>query len=71
MDLTTVILKMEWMMIHNDWSEIGSAVLGQYAEDSVQDTKYYYGNGRCAPSDVYSSGWTTPSYAPKLDRATI
>eukprot|EP00959_Pyramimonas_sp_CCMP1952_P021059 444065-Pyramimonas_sp.AAC.1 len=34
MDLTTVILKTERIMIYNDWSNIGSAVLGQYAEDS-------------------------------------
>eukprot|EP00959_Pyramimonas_sp_CCMP1952_P312851 6548727-Pyramimonas_sp.AAC.1 len=24
-NFTTVILKTEWMMIHNDWSKIGSA----------------------------------------------
>eukprot|EP00959_Pyramimonas_sp_CCMP1952_P043742 914213-Pyramimonas_sp.AAC.1 len=71
MDLTTVILKTECIMMRNDWSNIGSAVLGQYAEDSVQDAKYYYGNGLCAPSDVYSNGMTTPSDAPKLDRGKI
>eukprot|EP00959_Pyramimonas_sp_CCMP1952_P054287 1135366-Pyramimonas_sp.AAC.1 len=61
---------MEWMMIHHDLSEIGSAVLGQYAEDSVQETQIYYPNGLCAPSDVYSNGLITPCCAPKLDRTT-
>eukprot|EP00959_Pyramimonas_sp_CCMP1952_P131863 2756883-Pyramimonas_sp.AAC.1 len=38
MDLTTVALRTEWVMMHNDGSTVGSAFLGQYAEDSVQDT---------------------------------
>eukprot|EP00959_Pyramimonas_sp_CCMP1952_P081253 1697631-Pyramimonas_sp.AAC.1 len=57
--------------MHNDWSKVGSAFLGQYAEDSVQDTNYFYKDGLCVPHDVYSNGLTTPRYAPKLDRATI
>eukprot|EP00959_Pyramimonas_sp_CCMP1952_P323381 6766999-Pyramimonas_sp.AAC.1 len=71
MELTTVVLKTEWMMMHNDRSKIDSTVLGQYAEDSVQDTKYFYGDGLCAPHDAYSNVLTTPSCAPKLDRAAI
>eukprot|EP00959_Pyramimonas_sp_CCMP1952_P392866 8232180-Pyramimonas_sp.AAC.1 len=55
-NFTTMILKTEWLMLHNDWSRIGSAALGQYAEDSVQDTRIYYNSGLCAPSDVYSNG---------------
>eukprot|EP00959_Pyramimonas_sp_CCMP1952_P025484 534557-Pyramimonas_sp.AAC.1 len=38
MELATVVLKAEWMVMHNDWSKVGSAFLGQYSEDSVQDT---------------------------------
>eukprot|EP00959_Pyramimonas_sp_CCMP1952_P087077 1822014-Pyramimonas_sp.AAC.1 len=71
MELTTVVLKAEWMMMHNDWSKVGSALLGQCAEDSVQDTSYFYRDGLCAPRDVYNNGLTTPSYAPKLDRAAV
>eukprot|EP00959_Pyramimonas_sp_CCMP1952_P265366 5548973-Pyramimonas_sp.AAC.1 len=71
MELTTVVLKTEWVMMHNDWSKVGSPSLGQYAEDSVQDTKYFYGYGLCAPHGAFSNGLTTPSYAPKLDRAAI
>eukprot|EP00959_Pyramimonas_sp_CCMP1952_P014830 314044-Pyramimonas_sp.AAC.1 len=71
MELTTVVLKAEWMMMHHDWSNVGSAFLGQYAEDSVQDTNYFYRDGLCAPHDVYNNALTTPSYAPKLDRAAV
>eukprot|EP00959_Pyramimonas_sp_CCMP1952_P129713 2712683-Pyramimonas_sp.AAC.1 len=38
MELATVVLKAQWMMMHNDLSNVGSAFLGQYSEDSVQDT---------------------------------
>eukprot|EP00959_Pyramimonas_sp_CCMP1952_P162228 3391967-Pyramimonas_sp.AAC.1 len=71
MELATVLLKAEWMMMHNDWSEVGSAFLGQYSMVSVQDTSQVYKKGLCAPPDVYSHGLSTPSYAPNLDRAAI
>eukprot|EP00959_Pyramimonas_sp_CCMP1952_P019678 415937-Pyramimonas_sp.AAC.1 len=55
MELATVVLKAEWMMVHNDGSKVGSAFLGQYSEDSVQDTHQVYKEGLCAPPDVYSN----------------
>eukprot|EP00959_Pyramimonas_sp_CCMP1952_P053709 1123625-Pyramimonas_sp.AAC.1 len=71
MELATVVLKAEWMTMHSDWSKVGSAFPEQYSEDSVQDTNQVYKDGLCAPQDVYNNGLTTPSYAPKLDRAAI
>eukprot|EP00959_Pyramimonas_sp_CCMP1952_P442758 9268949-Pyramimonas_sp.AAC.1 len=55
MELATVALKAEWMMMQNDWSKVGSAFLGQYSEDSVQDTNQVYKEGLRAPPDVYSN----------------
>eukprot|EP00959_Pyramimonas_sp_CCMP1952_P166403 3477961-Pyramimonas_sp.AAC.1 len=52
MELATAVL--EWMMMHNDWSKVGSALFGQYSMDTVQDTSQLYKEGLCAPPDVYS-----------------
>eukprot|EP00959_Pyramimonas_sp_CCMP1952_P016606 352151-Pyramimonas_sp.AAC.1 len=71
MEIATVVLKAEWMMMRNDWSKVGSAFLEQYSEDSVQDTNQVCKDRLCAPHDVHNNGLTTPSYAPKLDRAAI
>eukprot|EP00959_Pyramimonas_sp_CCMP1952_P386190 8093850-Pyramimonas_sp.AAC.1 len=71
MELATVVWKAEWMMMRNDWSKVGSAFLGQYSEESVQATNQVSKEKLCAPPDVYSSGLSTPSYAPNLDRAAI
>eukprot|EP00959_Pyramimonas_sp_CCMP1952_P336010 7035688-Pyramimonas_sp.AAC.1 len=71
MELATVVLKAEWIMMHNDWSKVGSALLGQYSLDTVQDTSQLYKESLCAPPDIYSNDLPTPSYAPNLDRATI
>eukprot|EP00959_Pyramimonas_sp_CCMP1952_P177573 3712035-Pyramimonas_sp.AAC.1 len=33
-DLATQVLGVEWMMLHNDWSKVGSAMLGQWSQDT-------------------------------------
>eukprot|EP00959_Pyramimonas_sp_CCMP1952_P238151 4976899-Pyramimonas_sp.AAC.1 len=34
MDLATHMLDAEWRILHNDWSEVGCAMLGQWSEDT-------------------------------------
>eukprot|EP00959_Pyramimonas_sp_CCMP1952_P047440 989993-Pyramimonas_sp.AAC.1 len=36
--LATQVLEAEWMMLHNDWAKVGSALLGQLSQDTVQET---------------------------------
>eukprot|EP00959_Pyramimonas_sp_CCMP1952_P473991 9502692-Pyramimonas_sp.AAC.1 len=70
-DLATQVLDVEWKMLHNDWSKVGSAMLGQWSQDTVQDTIEMYKDGLCMPPGIYSEGSPTPSHAPPLDRERI
>eukprot|EP00959_Pyramimonas_sp_CCMP1952_P031934 670124-Pyramimonas_sp.AAC.1 len=37
-DLATHVLDVEWKMLHNDWSKVGGAMLGQWSQDAAQET---------------------------------
>eukprot|EP00959_Pyramimonas_sp_CCMP1952_P082864 1731856-Pyramimonas_sp.AAC.1 len=34
MDLTTHMLDAEWQILHNGWSKVGCAMLGQWSQDT-------------------------------------
>eukprot|EP00959_Pyramimonas_sp_CCMP1952_P392320 8220871-Pyramimonas_sp.AAC.1 len=70
-DLAAQVLDVEWKMLHNDWSKVGSAMLGQWSQDTVQETIEMYKDGLCMPPGIYAEGLLAPSHVHPLDRDRI
>eukprot|EP00959_Pyramimonas_sp_CCMP1952_P374541 7843926-Pyramimonas_sp.AAC.1 len=60
MDLATHMLDVEWKMLRNDWSKVGCAMLGQWAQATVNETIELHKDGYCMPPGICAEGLPTP-----------
>eukprot|EP00959_Pyramimonas_sp_CCMP1952_P029600 621456-Pyramimonas_sp.AAC.1 len=56
MGLATHMLDVEWKIRHNDWSKVGGAMLGQWSDNTVNETIELRKGGYCMPPGIYNEG---------------